>query len=959
MAIDAKTVTVPAVTRKPARSAEATSSRGAILGRDELLTKLNALVAGAQAGTGSSTIVSGEAGVGKTAVLDVTSTSVPDGVDVRRVVGVPTEADLPFAALHALVVQSNQDREAVLVDPVLASATGVDPSAPAPNALAVGGALLRHLSSLGGQRPLLIVIDDLQWIDPSSAAAFLFVARRLLADSVTMIFGLRTEDGVAGPDLRGFDVIRLEPLDDEVSARLLRSLGVATDRLPSLVARGGGLPLLLSELAHDDHDTRAYQFERSLPVRYMDLVRSLQQRAQDLCALAALDDELHVVRIVLGAEADAALTEAEDANILRIVDGRVRFRHPLLRAAAIGVLSASRQRALHALVATALGTSTDTAAIDRCALHRAAAAVGVDEVAALALAAFADRACKRAALVEGADAYLRAAALTADSEQGWAWKLEGAYQLVYAGKTDRSLVIADELKRLTAPRRDLSARLDRMIATASQWERNATSFVTEARTDAEDLMGIDDVRAAHWYTAAASASFLAGELEQGVDDADRAIALAASAGEEIMVLEARGYRLWNLVLLADPALEDEADLFAFIDLLAESDSELGVVAAASAALMSLVQQRWDATRRAVAKARTARKLGLHLSAALLEGIEETLFFREGRWTEAVARATGRIAEDSLPAISLAWGKARTAQVTAAMGDEPTTLGLALSALESASSLGAPLVAIHAHAALGALALGLGRQERAYASLVQASELSRSMVLRETGLVLWQGDWIDCLLDLGKVPEANEALAELTEVVLRTDRAWAKGVIARGEGRLATSWESAAPKFEESIKEFVVLGMPFEVARTRFVRAQMNHRLGALSGTTAERQALVADDLVESGRIFRRLGAAGWSAQVEALAATVSGRHGAADATTVIPSPERQAPDVGTPSVSILTPAEQRVAFAVASGLTNSEVAADLYVSVKTVEFHLRSVYAKLGVRNRAGFGREFGKLTSI
>ncbi len=943
------------------------SRRSVLVGRDAELRRTNDLLHTALTGRGSSLAFLGEAGIGKTALLEAV-TAKADNFDVRHIIGVPSEMSLPYAGLQALLTQRRPaEVNRLRSNATLGGVAGICAASGAqPNTVTLGAALLRHLSSLGDEHPLLVVVDDLQWIDPSSAAALMFAARRILADRVAMLFALRTDVGdVHHTDTLGIETLILQPLSDEASAAMLKSLGTPSQQVPWSTARGGGLPLFLHELAHASADEGAFGatagFEAAsanratLPARLTSLIQSLDSDAQEICALAALEDDLSVViaannTIVRSSDHDEipaastpplahptmALTRAEDAGVIRVSGNRIRFRHPLLRAAALSNCPAAKQRLLHSSLATALEQSVDPAAADKAALHRAAASVGFDDSAADAMAGFAERACARGALTEGADAYLRSAELTESPEHRWERKLEGAYQRFHSGDAEQCLTIAAELVATPTNRRDLLLRLDQMIATASQWERRPADVAAKARDLAAALEATDPSRSARQLVTAASVAFLGGELKLGVADALTAVERASGAGDEIAALEARAYLLWNLSLSGDPRASspEQVGVRGFFEQLSTAPDEFGIGAAVSVAMQSLIQQRWETTRTAVSNARSARDAGLHLSALILEGIEESLFLRLGRWREALVRATARIEETPMPAISLAWTRARTAQITAAMGDDQQTRSLVASSMKVCDQLGLPLVRLHLVAALGALHLGAGDSLGAVAHLDEAAAITANMGMRNPTLVMWHGDWFDALIDIGRVNDARAAIDDLAGSAQHADspdeHLWEAGIIARSNGRLSDDAAEANEAFEEALSHFRTLSMPFECARTHLRRATQF--------TDSSRAKDATDDLVEAARIFRRIGATAWADRTELLLGSAV-----------------RAPDPSI--VSLVTAAELRVAYAVASGRTNAEVAADLYLSVKTVEFHLRSMYTKLGVRNRVEFGRAFARLS--
>ncbi len=935
----------------------------AIVGRRKEQERLLGLLGSATHGLGGSLLIAGEPGIGKTALLQELAAQAESKFDVRTVTGIPTEQGLPYAALHTLLLRGPSDRELIGMDPVLAAITGMQNTTTPPLAIAVAAAVLAHFSTLGEQKPILLVIDDLQWIDPSSAMALVFAARRLLADRVAFVFGLRTDTTllapandaaailtasaqgmaaanelvVVGNDLRGIERINLDLLSDIESVDLLRAKGVSLEAANIAAARGGGLPLALMELGDEfsSPDGLSDRINVNLPSMYKERIAALPSNAQRLCVAAALDDDIRMLTMFFQDDLIPSLDAAENAGVLAHRDGHLRFRHPLLRAAALNTISTNEERRLRArfvdLLTSAAHSNFESEILDRVALHRASAALGIDEVAATSLSDFAKRAYARGASQEAFEAYLRAGQLTGSRANRATWTLHAAEIIYNAGNAVKGLELAEELKR-THSDIDLSPTLETLIANASQWDRDPHITVQRFRDEANAVVTSDPRRAAWLLAHSSSVGFLSGDLLAGIDDADRAIELADACGEFLAGMLARGNLVWSLFLRADQSRhnDERATVTTIMELASQSETIEGVTVGQAVVMMAVIEERWETADELLAQmSAVARRLGLRLSVVMFAMVQGAVSFRRGRWQEGLLLATHDLDEGELPVVAKAWGRAAASSITAAMGDRTRTEELTGDALEVAHSLRIPLIAAWSYASLGHLELSHGRPDLALPHLDRVAGLVSEMGLREPCFFLWQGDWIDALIAMNLRAEVEAAIEELMEVADITGRAWARAVVARSEACISSSSMAAENQFETAVKEFATLGMPFESARTLLARGKRRIKEG---------RPQAAADISEAGRIFRRLGARSWVARAEE------------ESGVSISLDER------VNLVNLLSSSELRVALAVAAGRTNKQVSTELYLSVKTVEFHVQSIYKKINVKNRAEFVRSFSQL---
>lgn len=993
---------------------------------------LSRLVNNAVDSSGGAVVVSAAPGAGKTSLLEwIQAVAIDANLDVRFVTGSPVRHRRPYAAIRALLLGGTEQIDTVAADPVLAAVCGLVPRASPPQGIVVGSALLSHFSALAEERPIVLVIDDLAWIDTSSATALLFAARRLVADRVAMVFSMetielslaeRTPQGFSEVDVRGLDRIELSVARNEPQINLLKL--------------------------------------------YLDRIDALAPHAQKLLLAAAIDDDGRLLAIYMGNEMDSALREVRAAGLLGPSEGmgnRLRFRHPLMRSSALSTVSPALERRLHATFAGLLENESqrfddedEHDIADRIALHRRDGALGTDPEAARLLAEFAQRAQQRGATSESCWALLQAAELTTDHAMRQWWIVEAAQQFYNSGQAVRALALIEPLAALGAlgvqssefvsvavpstvrpASMDvrLEVRLNTLLANASQWERDPQTVIRKVRGEIATHSTLNPSRAAWTYVYLANMAYLAGDIATGIADADQAIALADAQGDYFAGMAGRGNLQWNLFLHADHSRKvyDQPDVQTILAVVAGSETVEGVVAGQGLAMIAIMEERWELADQILPEmAAAARRRGLHSAAVLYDGLIASLHWRRGQWSEAWCLATGSLNEGEQPTVSLAWSRATAAVMAASMGDSEWARHLAGQALSVAHSLRVPMIAAWAYSALGQLELSQGRPEQALPYYQQVASIMKSMGLREPCFVFWHGDWIDALIETSHVAEAEAAIAELDDLALLTGRGWARGVVARGRARLANSTVEREEQFAKALQEFATLGMPFETARTLLARGAA--RLASQARNTsrigeglhdAGNAPLPADgqepqiqmDLAEALRMFQRLGAGGWEERtlhcLRTLAASrlpvasnvasiVGSTAGSTLGISVDPTigtsdsgrslekfvlnsisddvndqfataiaqagnEDQNTEMVGALQSNQLQPnseahpeplstREMRVAIEVAAGRTNKQVSSELYISVKTVEFHLQSIYRKLKVRNRAQFVGSFTRL---
>ena len=477
---------------------------------------------------------------------------------------------------------------------------------------------------------------------------------------------------------------------------------------------------------------------------------------------------------------------------------------------------------------------------------------------------------------------------------------------------NQAIAIADD------PRTRAAARI--MKARLEMWNGIPGQIIHDLTETADAVALVDERQAAVAMTLATAVGYLAGDIPAAVRRGVAAGEAAARAGDFVTELVANAHVAWHAFLAGDLRQYDQRldRMEPLMRALLDQQSCEGIRAADPFCMVWVMSEQWELVDALQPKVlHLARSIGLTLCVAFEEFIMGSLAWRRGRWSEAYAYATHYLDETTLPAISLCWGRCMAAQITSTMGRVEETRQLLDDAIPDALARDIPIVLASAYAALGHLELSLGHNEEALTLLDRVAEITERIGLVEPGFLLWHGDHLEALVRLGLRREAQGRVDALELVAHQTGRNWAFGVLARVKGQLAAPHRRDA-YFAESESIFIKISMPFELARTQVVRGG--------DGTPSAR------------RIFHRLGATLWADAARSSSV-------AADPSDAAPTIETQA-EPGLRISEVLTPAELRVALAVVSGRTNRQIATELYVSPKTVDFHLQKMFRKLSVRNR-------------
>ena len=891
-----------------------------------------------RSGRGAALTLRGPPGIGKSMLLaDVCERA--DGMQLLSAFGVESESELPFAALSTLLrpllprLNELGPPHRAALERALAVTVGA-----APDRFGIGVATLNLLTLAAEESPVLVTVDDTQWVDAPSADALLFAARRVARDPVVMLFAVR-EDGGVTFDAPGVPDLPLSGLDrDACRALLEESLRAplpwsTVDRLRDAT---GGNPLALVELPSlIDHERFASGDGPEVPVpvgpkisrAFARRIRELPGDAGRALAYAAVSEtgdmaEIGGVLRRLGLDS-SALAPAEVAGLVRVGAGRLTFRHPLLRAVAYQDMSGPERRIAHLAFAEVLAGDASRA---RRAWHLAAAVVEPDERTASELEMAAGEAHGRAAPAAAGVALEAAARLSPDDERRVRRLLAAAENFHLAGRgRDAERVLADALARAADPmtRADVNHLRTRVLLMDSPCLAIRESLLGEA----ERVSAADPVRAASMLIDAAFASLMAGEPREVLALGRRAHPVADRAGGTLALSSC--YSLGAGLVLCGQ--EDEAaPLLARAEALAEAEDSV----AAGYLAVSLAQcHNWrsDHVRgrqfviRLIARARRDSVLTV-LPFAL--AVLAEAHFHLGDWKSAYAAGTESVslAEEFGQRAELAHSLARLAHVEAGQGREAACREHAHRALELATELQVGSVITLAGTTLGFLELSLGRHDEAIAHLEATGRTAIEAGLRQPGVAMWAVDLAEAYSRAGDPGRAGVTLERFSELSLRPGRSAALAAASRVEGLLAPE-DDYVEAFAQALRWHEQTPMPLETARTRLCfgeRLREGKRLG--EAREMLRAALDA---------FEALGASRWADHARS-ALEASGEHRRA---RVDPA-------------SDLTPQELQIAMLVVDGLSNRDAASTLFISPKTVEVHLTHIYRKLGVHSRTQLARE-------
>jgi DNA-binding CsgD family transcriptional regulator len=897
-----------------------------LLGRANERQALDQLLENVRGGQSAVLVVHGEAGVGKTALLHYCA-SQASGFRVAAIAGVESEMELPFAGLHQLCAPMLGRLDA-LPEPqraALCVALGLS-SGPAPDRFLVALATLSLLAEVAVERPLLCLVDDAQWLDAASGQVLGFVARRLLAESVALLFAVR--DPTDERELAGLPELALGGLPDHDARTLLATVipGRRDERVRDrLVAETRGNPLAILELPRGLTATQlpggfgllgAHALSGRIEESFLRRLAALPEEARLLLLVAAaepVDDPLLVWRAAerLGIALSAA--SAVEAEGLLAIGERVTFLHPLVRSAVYRSASPQQRRAVHLALAEVTDAEVDA---DRRAWHLAAAAPGPDEQVASELERSAGRAQARGGLAAAAAFLHRSVALTRDPARRTDRALAAAQASLHAGAFDAALGLlaaaeAGPLDRLQRARVDL---LRGQVASASA----GTDAPAQLLKAAARLEPLDPSLARETYLDAWGAALFAGHLAGSANLVDVSEA-ARSAPPPTDPPHPSDLLLDGLALLitdgraaAAPTLRRAVNAFRGEEISVEKGLQWGVLASCAAVELWDFES-WDAViTRQMELARDAGALAPFSIALNGEGIVVT-------WRGDFAAAARVVVEAD--AVTEATGT-RIAPyggmlLAAFRGREAEARALIDATIKGAIAGGEGLAVQYAHWTTAVLYNGLGRYEPALRAARQASEDTTELFLAAWALP----ELIEASVRSGKTQLGAGALERLAEAIAAAGTDWGLGIEARSRALLSDG-EAAEGLHREALDRLSRTRLRPELARAHLLYGEWLRR--------ENRRVDARAQLRTAHQLFTAIG-------MEAFAERARGELLATGEKVRKRTVETR---------DELTAQERQIARLARDGLSNPEIGARLFLSPRTVEWHLHKVFAKLGIRSR-------------
>jgi DNA-binding CsgD family transcriptional regulator len=891
-------------------------------GRRSECAVLDHLLDAAREGHSAVLVLRGEAGIGKSALLDHLAAAAA-GFRIARAAGVDSEMELPFAGLHQLCAPF-LDRAERLPEPqreALTTAFGLTAGS-APDRFLLGLAVLSLLSDVAAERPLLGIADDAQWLDRASLETLAFVARRLFAESVALVFAAREPadellalpelvvDGLPEPDARALlsSVVK-GPLDERVRERIL------------VETRGN--PLALLELPRDPASSGlaggfalpAVPLSGRIEASFRQRLASLPDDTRRLVLVAAADpvgDETALWRACarLGIDTGASAA-AEAAGLLRL-GGRVAFFHPLVRSAVYGGATPAERGAAHRALAEATDPELDP---DRRAWHRAQAAAGLDDEVAEELERSAGRAQARGGPAAAAAFLERATALTADPVRRTERALAAAQAKHDAGASDAALELLSvaELGSLDELQRARAERLRARLAFAQRRGADAPPLLLQA---ARRLQPLDAALARETYVEALGAALTTGQRAM-LEEASRAVQAAPPPARAVeLLLTGQALAVTEGRAAAMPVLGRALQAFRREPL--SGEEELRGLAYACLVAINL----WDDESWRVLAERHVR---LAREAGALTVLPVALELRAAELVNAGEFGAAQALLEEADALTAAAGSAPLTDAALLLagwrGDEADARRRIETAIPDALARGEESTITFAEYAAAVLYNGLARHEAAMEAAQRASAHHPAKSYPRALVEL-----VEAAARTGRLETAEAALAQLQQATSAAGTDWALGMEARSRAVLEDG-PAADALYREAIEHLGRTRARGELARAQLLYGEWLRRgrrrlEGRAQLRTAHEQfaAIGADAFAE--RAARELQATGETARKRTLK-----------------------------TVDALTPQEAQVARLAREGLSNPEIGARLFISPRTVQYHLGKVFGKLEISSRGQLDR--------
>jgi len=897
-----------------------------LVGRDSECRTVEALVAGARIGRSGVLVITGEAGIGKSSLLEYAAGHAT-GMRLLHATGTESEQDVAFGGLLQLLRAKAEDLDRI--PPPQAQALGVALALREgirTDRFAVGAATLSLLTRFSEDQPLGLIIDDAHQLDRPSEEAIVFAARRLLADPVFVIAASR-EGEPSVLTTAGLPSLRLGGVDAAATRQLAMAttLGLATPELSArLYEVTGGNPLAILDMANDISRLSSLPPDTPAPVPAA-LVERFARRAARLTTdvrtalllAATADGDLTVVHracSTMGIDV-TSLAAAEDAGLIRIEPDRVEFFHSLVRSAIYATASPAERRASHAAVADAL----PEAALDRRAWQRGHASLGPDEAIAAALEDVGRRAEDRSAYSVAATAYERSSRLTPADDTRARRFLSAGEAAWNAGEADRAGSLLKEalaLDRSSKTRTRVLQLQGEMAARCGSLEEAKTILLLAS----DEIATVDPERALVLLAEAINACFYLGDAAAALSAAERADRLLAGGMSGLPATVGTMAAGMARVLAGQPGTEQ---IRAAVEMLADIGEPATEASRYAWIMQGLLWLRESGAgsqllRRVVDERRASAAVGslphLLFHIARDEATTDQWPSAEADYAEAIvlARELGQTTELAASLAGLAWLEAR-------LGRAGECRGHVREAMDICTAQRIHIGRAWAEFAVGELDLGLGRTEQAAEAFS-----ALSLWLDEIGILDVDlspaPELAEALLRMGRVEEAREAALEFYGRAEAKAQPWAMARAERVRGLLCADDEIDAC-FGVALTLHARTLAVFEEARTRLSYASRLRR--------SRRRVDARPHLRSALQTFVQLGARSWvdvaTGELEATGETARGVG-----------------DVGR-----LTPQELQIGLLLGRGKTTREAASALFLSPKTVEYHLRHIYTKLGISSRS------------
>ncbi|MFH8443240.1 AAA family ATPase [Streptomyces sp. NPDC018026] len=905
-----------------------------LVGRRRECAALDDLLAGLREGGARVLVIRGEAGIGKSVLLKYVAAQA-SRTTVTWARGIEADMELPYASLHQLCAPFTDELDE-LPEPQRAAlrvAFGMAAGDP-PDRFLVGLAVLTLLTRASENRPVLVLVDDAQWLDQVSLQTLEFVARRLLAEAVVMAFAVRDPEGRSA--LAGLPAMRLDGLDTSAAGLLLETAvgGRLEKRVRNrFVTEMHGNPLALlefsrgrsaAELAYgldsSNHPAARGTVANRVERDFADRLGALPEATRTLLLIAAAEpvgDAGLLVRAAASLDIVPYAAPAKAAGLIEFGES-IRFRHPLVRSAVYHGAEPEERRAAHRALAEATDPVLDP---DRRAWHAAQAADGPDEEVAAGLEQSAGRARQRGGLAAEAVLLERAAEVTPDPRRRGRRALAAAEAHFSAAAPDRATELATvaELCPLGTLDRARLARLRARILFARSRSDEAAPLLLEA---AAQFTAAGSPLARETYLEAISATIFAGRVH-GPTGARAAAIAARGSGAPPSGSEAADLLLDGVAALLTeeyetgvPALRGALELLAHEEL-GTREATMRWLLLVPVALEAFIHYAWDLhawdtlSGRAVRLARDIGALGALPPALIYAGgvhIHYGNFAEAGRMideADALAAATGHAQHQYATLVLAAW-----------RGEADVAAGIIDEARQRAELRGEVSLLGASGYIQGVLFNGLARYEEALAAARTGIDHDG---FNFTGLSLVEH--VEAATRCGELDQARASLTRLLELTRAADSGWACGAAARSRA-LLTDGDEADGLYRTAIEEFGRGGVTVEVARTHLLYGEWLRR--------DQRRSQAREQLRTAHEMFDGMRAHAFAerARRELLA---TGEH--------VRVREKK-------PVSALTPQESQVATLASGGMTNARIGAELFISPHTVEWHLRKVYTKLGINSR-------------